>query len=157
MSKFSEQFERVKRSLKRIENQDRDSTEYDDDLWHFFQDSHHLKDWIINDPSVPEVIKGEYIDKDHKKGHKVENYVKGNVELRICADLANKSKHLELDKFSREDAEITSRNVNILLSTGTSTCEHIITLEDGSKHIAMDVARKAVEAWESFLSENKLI
>lgn len=150
MSKFLKQFERVKRSLKRIENQDRDSTEYDDDLWHFFQDCYHLKDWIKNDPNIPDVIKGE-------KGNIIEEYVEGNKELRICADLANRSKHLELNKSIREDAKITSRNVEISLSTGTSTCEHIITLEDGSKHIALNVARKAVEAWDTLLRKNQLI
>jgi hypothetical protein len=170
MSKFLEQFERVKRYLNKIENQDRDSTEYDDDLWSFFQNCHHLKDWIINDPDVADEIKGG-------KGKRIEEFVNSNKELRICADLANRSKHLELDRSPREDAKVTSRSTIICPapikvyrsadgsilpqadpdSVGTSTCEHIITLGDGSKRIALDVARKAVKAWESFLSENKLI
>lgn len=58
---------------------------------------------------------------------------------------------------------LTSRDVKILVPTagsdsvGTSTCEHIITLGDGRTRIALDVARKAVEAWKGFLSDNKLI
>lgn len=156
MSKFSEQFERVKRSLEKIENQDRDSTAYDDDLWHFFQDCHHLKDWIINDPNVPEKIKGE-------NGDNIERFINSSEELQICADLANRSKHLELNRAPRIGAKVTSRSVTIYPPTagsdsvGTSTCEHTITLEDGSKRIALDVAKKAVKAWESFLSRNKLI
>jgi len=154
MSKFLKQFERVKRSLRKIEieNQDRDSTEYDDDLWHFFQDCHHLKDWIINDPDIPDEVKGI----ETKVGENIEKFVSNNKELRVCADLANRSKHLELTRHSREDAKVTSRNVNIDLNLGTSTCEHIITLGNGRKRIALDVAREAVEAWESFLSENNL-
>ena len=152
MSMFLEQFERVKRYLKRIENQDRDSTEYDDDLWSFFLNCYHLKDWIRNDPEVEEEIRGG-----------VEEFVSGNEELRICADLANRSKHLKLDRFVRDDARITSRNVIVYAptagsdSTGTSTCEHTITLRDGHKRIALDVARKAVEAWGCFLSDKRLI
>lgn len=152
MSKFLEQFNRVERYLKKIEDQDRDSTAYDDDLWSFFQSCYHLKDWIKNDPYVAGEIQ-----------RTVEGFVNGNEDLRICADLANRSKHLDLDKNIREDAKVTSRNVKILVPTagsdsvGTSTCEHIITLGDGRTRIALDVARKAVEAWKGFLSDNKLI
>lgn len=151
MSNFLEQLDRVRRYLERIKNQDRDSTEYDDDLWSFFQNCYHLKDWIKNDPDVAEEIKGV-----------VEEFVNGSQELRICADLAIRSKHSELRKV-REDARITSRNVTIYPptagsdSTGTSTCQHIITLGDGRKLIALDVARRAVEAWECFLSHKRLI
>jgi len=152
MSRFLEQFERVKRYLNKVEDQDRDSTAYDDDLWSFFQNCYHLKDWIKNDLDI-----GDGIRKT------VEKFVQSNKELRICADLANRSKHLELNEPPREDAKVTSRSVTIYAPTagsdsvGTSTCEHTITLGDGSKRIALDVARKAVKAWESFLSENKLI
>jgi len=149
---FLDQFNRVKRFLNRIEAQDRDSTAYDDDLWAFFQNCYHLKDWIKNDPSV---------GYDIRNG--VEVFVNNNKELRICADLANRSKHLELDKHIRDDAKITSRNVTISVLTagsdseGTTTCEHVITLGDGSKHLALDIARQAVKAWERFLSDKGLI
>jgi len=138
--------------LKRIENQDRDSTEYDDDLWSFFQNCYHLKDWIKNDPDVGDEIRDV-----------VEGFVDSDKELRICADLAIRSKHSELNRHIREDAKVTSRNVTIYPPTagsgsvGTSTCEHTITLRDGRECIALDVARKAVEAWECFLSNNRLI
>jgi hypothetical protein len=144
MSILKEQLERVKRFLNRIEDQDRDSTQYDDDLWSFFQNCYHLKDWIRNDPVVPNQVK-----------RTVEEFVRRNDELRICADLANRSKHLKLDR-PRDDAKITSRSVIVCVG-GISTCEHAITLRDGSKRIALDVARKAVDAWESFLSKNGLI
>ena len=89
MSKYLEQFERVKRFLRRIENQDRDSTEYDDDLWAFFQNCYHLKDWLSHDSAV-----GGTFGKD---GKDIDDYINGNIELAICADLANRTKHLELN------------------------------------------------------------
>lgn len=151
MNTVIEQYKRVKRYLNRLEHQDRDSTEYDDDLWAFFQNCYHLKDWIKNDPSVRADI-----------ASKVEGFVNNNLELRICSDLANRIKHLSLDRV-REEAEVTNRNVNIEVPLvgsdilGTSTCEHVITLGDGSKHIALDVARKAVENWTRFLSDKELL
>ena len=163
MAKFKEQFERVKRSLKKIEIQDRDSIEYDDDIWHFFQDCHHLKDWIKNDSDVPKEIKG-------KEGEIVENYINGNVELQICADLANRSKHLEL-VHKRVDAKvgrITTYAPTIIISDssgnevfnsgpGTSNSEYFITFSDGKTCLALEIAHKAVEAWRNFLQKNKLI
>jgi len=150
MGEFLKQFERVKRYLRRIENQDRDSTEYDDDLWSFFLHCYHLKDWIKNDTEVAVEIR-----------QTVEDFVNKNEALRICADLANRSKHLRLDRV-RDDAKITSRSVTIYPPTagsdsvGTSTCEHTITFRDGKKRIALDVAREAVEAWERFLLDKGL-
>ena len=57
MSDFEDQLARVERYLKRIENQDRDRTEYEDDLWSFFQNCWHLKDWIKNDGTIPETLR----------------------------------------------------------------------------------------------------
>ncbi|MDE1464137.1 hypothetical protein [Spartinivicinus poritis] len=44
-----EQLERVKRSLDRVKNNKNKSVaDYRGDLYHFFQDCYHLKDWIKN-------------------------------------------------------------------------------------------------------------
>jgi sugar-specific transcriptional regulator TrmB len=167
MRTFLEQLERVKRSLAKIENQDRGQTEYEDDLWHFFQDCYHLKDWIKNDKNISATIR-----------NCIEGFIKNNKELRICADLANRSKHAELTRHNREDAEITRQNYTVypasavLRSTADrsdicqvpsdvepikSTREYIITLRDGSECKALVVVREAVKAWESFLLKNNLI
>lgn len=152
MSAYLEQFERVKRFLKRIENQDRDSTDYDDDLWSFFQNCHHLKDWIKNDPNI-EGAEDE-----------VEEFVKSQEDLKICRDLAVRSKHLDLWPMPNGfNAEVISRHVNIYApvagsrEVGTSTRECIIALEGRPTRIALDVAGKAVEAWRKFLSDKYLI
>jgi hypothetical protein len=148
---YFDQFERVKRFLNRIENQERNSTEYDDDLWSFFQNCLHLRDWIINDTSI------------NITSSEVKKYVKNNEELRICSDLAIKSKHMECTRTNYDNADITNRSVTIYApcmntnEKGTSTCEHTITLKDGRKRVALDVARKAVEAWENFLKDNGLM
>lgn len=98
----------------------------------FFQNCWHLKDWIKYDDSISSIVKGS-----------IESDVAKFLSLRICVDLCNRSKHSELTRNIREDAKITSRSTNVNVPTlsvnnednarlkCTSTCEHIITLQDG--------------------------
>jgi hypothetical protein len=145
MPAYVEQFERVKRFLGRIEVQGRDSTEYDDDLWAFFQNCWHLKDWIMNDPGVPRAL-----------GKRIFKSVKRCSSIIVCADLANRSKHLSL-KDPWVDAEVTQRNVDVQLGNPTtSTSEHIITVKNGNKLIALEVAKKAVEEWQDIFKTHGL-
>jgi hypothetical protein len=135
----------VRRYLDRIENQSRDSTEYDDDLWSFFQSCWHLKDWVKNDPEVPDELR-----------RSIEDIVQGYSNIIVCADLANRTKHLELSR-PRVGAEFTQRNVTVCIGTPTtSTSEHIITLGDGTKVVALDVARKAVDEWRTIFEAHGL-
>lgn len=136
VSEYSKQLARVERFLCRIENQNRDSTEYDDDLWSFFQHCWHLKDWIKNDPSISPT-----------QWSAMEGTIEGSLNLRICADLANRSKHLRLTN-KREDADITRRSVTVKVGNpSSSTCEHIISLDDGTEKVALVVAKAAVNEW----------
>jgi hypothetical protein len=139
------QFERAQRFQKRIHNQDRDSTEYDDDLLSFFMHCHHLKDWVEKD-----------LNADTTK-QEVKDLIANNIELQICADLANRSKHVVFKIAPWQDAKITGRSVTIDLGRGASTSEHIIMLKDGSKYSALDVADKAVDIWSQFLQSKNLI
>jgi len=140
------QFERVQRFQNKIHNQDRDSTEYDDDLLSFFMHCHHLKDWVEKDPNA-DTTKQE-----------VEALIANNIELQICADLAIRSKHVVFDRWPpRQDAKIISRSVTIDLNIGASTSEHIIMLKDGSEYSALDVADKAVDIWRQLLQSKNLM
>lgn len=77
----------------------------------------------------------------------MEPVIEASPSLRICADLANRSKHLEFTR-KREDAEVTRRNVTVTVGTPpSSTCEHIITLDDGTEKVALAVARAAPKEW----------
>lgn len=145
MSHSKEQFDRVKRMLLRIENQDRGSNEYDDDLWSFFQNCWHLKDWIKNDSYLAPKI-----------SENIEQEVKAYEAIMICADLANRSKHLKLNN-KRRGAQVVQRNVTIKMKSPihsteeticSSECCHVISLDDGSTLVALDVAKQAVNEWE---------
>ena len=144
MSETIKQWERVNRALKRIENnRNRKMEEYEDDVWFFFQNCWHLKDWIKNDAAI---------DQQHQQS--VEADVHDIKELVICADLANRSKHLKLTS-KRVDADVTSRNTTIHtspLGEGYGEYNFIITCDDRKELDAIEIARASVEKWSKLLT-----
>ena len=60
-----------------------------DYLYAFFTACYHLKDYIKNDTNF---VLAE-------KSKAVEDYVNGDVELSVCGDFCNGSKHLKLNLF----------------------------------------------------------
>lgn len=153
---YNEQFQRVKRYLEKIKNQDRATVEYSDDIWAFFQNCWHLKDWIKNDPNLPISVKDN-----------VEQEVKNYNSLMICADLANRSKHREL-RYIRKDAKLTGIGVTVHVSLLTihinprektelpqkkGYVEHPFYIEtsNGNKIDGLSIAIQAVEDWGKLL------
>ncbi len=145
MEPHREQFERVRRFLDRVRTEGRDSTNYDDDLWSFFQNSWHLKDWIKHDPSI-----------SNRSRKRILKAAEASEDLKICADLANRSKHFEL-KNKRRDAKVTSRNTSVFPGQNRpSESTHIITLDDGSQQVAQELAEKIVVVWSEILAKEGL-
>lgn len=142
---YVEQLKRVRRFLDRVRDHGRDTVDYDDDLWSFFQNAWHLKDWIDND----ETISDEKTKQILKRAHE-------SKILLICADLANRTKHLNL-RPKGGDADMTSRNVNIMVGAKPSTeYSHIVTLDDGSQMVAQELAEKIVLEWEEIMRDEGL-
>jgi hypothetical protein len=53
MTASLQQVARVERGLTYVcSNRDRELVEYEDDVWNFFQNAWHLKDWVKNDLEV---------------------------------------------------------------------------------------------------------
>lgn len=87
------QYERAVRMLARIERPaERSLEDYEDECWCFFQNCWHLKDWIKYDNGV-----------EPRYREMVEADVGDIREIRICADLANRSKHLKVVRTVREE------------------------------------------------------
>jgi len=156
-AEYMKQYERVKRFLARVEDQDREQISYEDDLWSFFQHCWHLKDWIKYDSSLPQSV-----------SDKIESEVKNYKWLMIAADLANRSKHSQLQKFKRVDADVKSvgvtvhvptlhRNVQKGETTTVGECRseyhYTISTDDGSEYDALKVARNAVRDWEQLIDK----
>lgn len=135
------QYDLMKRTYARLSQPYESSIDYSDDLQHFFQDCWHLKDWIKNDDSLnlKDVIEDE---------------VHGPKALRIVSDLAIGSKHLVRTIKNLEGAYVTSQNVTAHLAQDRGVIvSHTVALKDGSTLSAQDVAKDAMEAWESVLQK----
>ena len=143
MAKFQDQFARVRRFLQRIQTHNRSATDYDDDMWAFFQNCWHLKDWIKHDPEVPLDVRNT-IEKD----------AQGSSELMVCADLANASKHLFLTT-PRIGAKHSHKNYRVVIG-GQSKVEYFIDVGDGSKIDGVALAHRCIAAWESILNKRNL-
>jgi len=144
------QHERFVRMLARIERTEQRSLEdYDEDCWCLFQNCWHSKDWIKSDNGV-----------EPRYREMVEADVGDISEIRICADVANRSKHLKLERTVREETRVSNTNTIIHVGTpGTGSGEHElgIQLGDGTELNALDVARTAVTGWSDLLIESGVL
>jgi hypothetical protein len=148
MYRFCIQFARIKRLLKKLEDQNSDYKEYLDYLTSFFIQAWALKEWIKNDDNIK--IKGFDIEKECEK----------YPHLMLCADLANKSKHLILTK-PRINADIVGFGVTIYVSTIGSShrnrhpvkskYKYIVKDKTESKYTAIDLAKKIVMDWQKIV------
>ena len=92
----------------------------------FFEVVHHLKDWLVNDRSSG-VTKAEG-----------DALVDSSPVLKLCADLANGSKHLA--------------------QLGADAGAHRFYVQSGeTEYDARAVAEAAVDAWTEFLTSKGLI
>src|SRR6266540_239818 len=121
---------------------------YEDDLYHFFQDAWHLKDWIRNDSAAG------------AKAPNIEAEVKAVAAFMITADLANGTKHrvLTIEKFIRKGAVISERIRSVRLRGGRPDENRWpVTLRDGTKTTAQQVAEDVMKAWDVLLKSYGLI
>ena len=143
--------------MEKVKDQDRSTLYYSDDIWAFFQNCWHLKDWIKNDPMLLNNVRNS-IEKE------VEKY----DSLMICADLTNRSKHSELKFKIRKDAKITGIGVTVHappIITSTSEpkeegyVEHpfYIMISDGNKFDGLRIAIQAVDDWKKILGTFSLL
>jgi hypothetical protein len=128
---------RVLRGRKRLDGHFPDSEEYDDALYHFFQDAWHLKDWLKNDPSIGRTLTG------------LEDELRKHQSLMIAADMANGTKHRLLTTI-RAGANITEKHHIIQVGNPKPVLQvRLLKLNDGSQHKDSDVADQAIAAWRA--------
>ena len=155
MHPYREQYERMIRWYERFKdiNHGRQHTvaseNYVDEIYAFFLNCYHLKDWIRNDPNVPQAVQ-----------QIVEKHINANRPLRLCADICNSLKHLRLDRHPRsgENPVFGSKSIKVGLGPGIPTS---IALEydvdtDSGRVDAFSLATECVAAWDAFLSGNGL-
>jgi len=149
-SKYLEQFDRVKRWYERFalidggRQHDQPSDNYQDEVYTFFINCFHLKDWLKNDGSV---------EVDAKE---IEDFVKNNKELNLCRDICNGIKHLKLTApRSGQDPEFGQRKYHLHVGKSPTTISAKYTIDTASGPIdAFKLATKCLQAWESFIQSN---
>lgn len=109
---FQEQVARVDRLLKIVTAQDQqidlgNALAFDDVLMFACQGMWHIRDWVLNDPY--------FAAKDRKA---VIREIEINPYLRVCADLANGSKHFTLNRPRTSVRQSDRQGLNIIPNDG---------------------------------------
>ncbi|MEL7312388.1 MAG: hypothetical protein AAFN07_12800 [Pseudomonadota bacterium] len=136
---YRDQLDRVERFFVRVQQHNKSHTEYDDDLWSFFIHAWALKDWIKNDEDLPEGARNRIVTE-----------VEDDFDLQVCADIANRTKHVVLNRHSRHDSKPVRRDVVV---GGGIRSTHHIGLKSGDTVIAQELAERVVAKWKALLNE----
>ena len=113
----------------------------------FFNQSHHLKDWLKKDTSI-------------KADQDIEQFINNSQCLRLAADFCNSFKHGGLNRSSRSGQEIERLNTHIkidLTSKGFVASSRLEITISGRSYDAYKLATECVEAWDSYFRNNQII
>ena len=153
LRKHQEQFERTKRWYERIKKIDQGmqhnlpSDYYCDEVYAFFLNCFHLKDWIENDDTVKSLAKG-----------KVKNFIKQDECMSVCADICNSIKHLKLTKppWSDQDPKFGGRKFSLSLGGEPEPIIKVkFSIETKTGTIdAFELASECVRKWGEFIKDN---
>jgi hypothetical protein len=80
----------------------------------FFQNCYHLKDWLKSDVRSIDYVKD------------IEKFINRSQNLSLCADIANGSKHLKLNKSSRSKVIQKTQRINY---------HHVLEIGSGSEGV----------------------
>jgi hypothetical protein len=116
-----------------------------DDIYAFFLMSNHLGDWLWNDES-PGVSQQD-----------VKALVAGERSLRVCADIANRVKHLR-----REPRRVLIHPAALVTLAGPPEEGGVFPADaavvyTGEVEDALPLVRECVAAWDRFLTERGLL
>lgn len=117
-----------------------------DHFFNFFVTAYSLADWVQNDPSVPASAKNAL------------KQFRGKPEIQICKDLANASKHFELDPKKNPtpmvDSADSAQGYGVgrygIGDYGVGEESIVVRLSAGSPVDGMDVMEEALREWKAF-------
>jgi hypothetical protein len=140
---WSEQWKRVLIGLERLEaiysGRPDGSDEAVYDLYSFFLNCSHLRDWLAADPT------------SGLSGASIKHSIARSTELGVCIDFANRRKHVDLTQTPRIDPLTgpTSQSVTVYIGEGAAHSWNIRAA--GVDYDALVLARGCVSAWRSIL------
>src|SRR5439155_15063549 len=117
ISSYRDQYDRVKRWYARFaaidqgRQHDVPSDNYLDEIYAFFLNCYHLKDWIIHD------------SRTGATAQQIEDFIDTHRPLRLCADICNSLKHLRLTRPERsgESPAFGRKQFALHLGSGPTT------------------------------------
>jgi hypothetical protein len=145
---YVEQYQRMIRSYARFvamdqgQIYDRSSEKYDDEVFAFFLNCYHLKDWIKNDRAAGLAAQNH-----------VENFINSSYLLKLCADICNSHKHLRL-KAPRSDGNprFTKRHYKLLGDRTATTISVKFEIETSRGPVdAFTLATQCIDEWKAFI------
>jgi hypothetical protein len=156
---WQDQHERVGRWHKRLTairrgiRPDMSQAEALDDVYAFFMNCYHLRDWIINS--------------GFRKKEDVDAFIAATPELQLCADICNGLKHFRLDPKRALSAPTWSTASEVTFSFPPGVSSFIPGVADQPASISgprwafttdgaaigmFELADKCVGAWDRFLA-----
>lgn len=122
-----------------------------DYLYAFFQNCFHLRDWLKNDGAVSE--------------KSLRSFMSGNIEMAVCRDIANGTKHFRINRPSVDALPSIGREYHPPDSIGKragTTESYFVILEDRTSHAEVrfdlqDLADKCVNSWQTLLRTEGLL
>lgn len=125
-----------------------DKEAYDDDIVSFFIHCYHVRDWIV------------HLNKIGITSRQVNSFIDSQGPLKICADLANGSKHCKLTRSLRTAGQPHIAGKERRTSTWVTSngggeamkCRYTI-LSDTEFIDALDLARECVRLWELYVCD----
>ncbi|MHB8169285.1 MAG: hypothetical protein ACYDET_06510 [Thermoleophilia bacterium] len=162
---YLEQWDRVKRWYKRCAEDDGSNFEAQkDNFYALFQSCFHLQDWIKNSTWASDKPEIQDMAYEFAKG-------KSSIELGICKNICNGSKHLGKGQIGRKNRHLDDLKkdgipVNLPFArefdhyaraAGDASEVKVIVFAGGRKYDCLKLASKCLTLWEQFMVENALL
>jgi hypothetical protein len=120
-----------------------------DDFYAFFTCCFHLKDWLKADTTVEPAVGAD--------AERLFDASKGLRWLQVCADLANGSKHLVINRTVRVDPSTRLGKVegafdaDVFDPSAFQTEDTLVVYAAGWAWNALELADQCVAVWDTFL------
>jgi hypothetical protein len=120
----------------------------EDYIYAFFQNCFHLRDWLLKSRVI------------HKS--QLDQLFESNVELRLCRDICNGTKHMTITRKPSIDADFyTFREYDHLHISSPSDDPHamekFMIRASGEKWDAFELADRCMQIWNEFLEARGLL
>ncbi len=151
--KWIEQYHRMMRWYKRISSiyqgvpHNTPSEYYQDEVYTFFINCYHLKDWICNDNAL----------KIKEKQKKLKEFIDNSENMKICHDVCNGLKHLALDPSKAKadkNTQFGSRRHNLILGVERPIYSAKYSIKCKGKILdAFSLATVCIKEWDNFIKK----